>query len=79
MMVVYNIILDDATVGLLFRIKNIECSKCIQLPTSNQTKKYPNSKMIHHKRSDRGRQSNHFDLIEKEWQGNVSKSGIHKK
>ncbi len=64
MTVVYHLILVDDTVGPLVRIKNIQCSSCTQLQKSNQTKKSPNSKVIHHKRLDRGSQSNQFDLIE---------------
>jgi hypothetical protein len=51
------------SVGPLVRINNNQCSSCTQLQEGNQTKNQT-TQMNHHKRSDRGRQSNHFDLME---------------
>jgi hypothetical protein len=65
MVVYYNIILVDDTVGpLVGRIKNSQCSSCTQLQKSNQNQNPATSKMIHHKRSDRGRLPKDCALIE---------------
>jgi hypothetical protein len=63
MTVVYNTILSvDDTLGPLIHINYIQCSRCTQLQNRNQ-KKVGKRKLIHCKRADRGRQSNHFDLL----------------
>jgi hypothetical protein len=60
---IYNIDLVDDTVGPLLRINDIQCSSCTQLHISNQIQDPTTSNVIPHKRSDRSRQSNYFDLI----------------